>query len=78
MGVKAAKVGQLNTTPSVEQGVSDEEEIKVNKYLRGGAADLKGFRASHLTSAGDAAVNIFKATLNTHPLIKASHWLLKR
>ncbi|KAL3620219.1 hypothetical protein CASFOL_035131 [Castilleja foliolosa] len=39
---------------------------------------LKGFRASHLTSAGDAAVNIFKATLNTHPLIKASHWLLKR
>ncbi|GFQ00344.1 probable U3 small nucleolar RNA-associated protein 7 [Phtheirospermum japonicum] len=40
MVVKAANVGRLNTIPSVEQGVSDEEEIKVKKYLRGGAADL--------------------------------------
>ncbi|KAL3620215.1 hypothetical protein CASFOL_035127 [Castilleja foliolosa] len=48
MGVKAAKVGHLNTTPSVEQGVSDEEEIKVNKYLRGGAADLKALQDKKL------------------------------
>ncbi|KAL6527148.1 hypothetical protein OROGR_016238 [Orobanche gracilis] len=41
MVVKAANIDRLNTNPALKQGVSEEDELKVKKYLRGEAADLE-------------------------------------
>ncbi|KAK6137977.1 hypothetical protein DH2020_028281 [Rehmannia glutinosa] len=74
MGVKAANVGRINTIPFAEQGVSDEEELKVKKYLRGEAADLGVLQDKKLK--GQLAVREALYGKSAQAAAKAEKWLM--
>ncbi|KAK6144703.1 hypothetical protein DH2020_021523 [Rehmannia glutinosa] len=74
MGVKAANVGRINTIPVAEQGVSDEEELKVKKYLRGEAADLGVLQDKKLK--GQLAVREALYGKSAQAAAKAEKWLM--
>ncbi|KAL0382764.1 UNVERIFIED_CONTAM: putative U3 small nucleolar RNA-associated protein 7 [Sesamum calycinum] len=74
MGVKAANVDGINFVPAVEQGVSEEEDMKVKKYLRGEAADLGALQDKKLK--GQLAVREELYGKSAQAAAKAEKWLM--
>ncbi|KAL6578169.1 hypothetical protein OROMI_010497 [Orobanche minor] len=74
MVVKAANVGRLNTNPALKQGVSEEDELKVKKYLRGEAADLEVLQDKKLK--GELVVREASYGKSALTAAKTEKWLM--
>ncbi|KAL8518129.1 hypothetical protein ACS0TY_009475 [Phlomoides rotata] len=72
MVVKAAKIEKY--IPVLEQGMDEEEEMKVKKYLRGEAADLGTLQDKKLK--GQLAVREDLYGKSAHAAAKAEKWLM--
>ncbi|KAK4435887.1 putative U3 small nucleolar RNA-associated protein 7 [Sesamum alatum] len=76
MGVKEANVDRINVIAAAElvKGVSEEEEMKVQKYLRGEAADLGALQDKKLK--GQLAVREELYGKSAQAAAKAEKWLM--
>ncbi|KAG8390542.1 hypothetical protein BUALT_Bualt01G0094300 [Buddleja alternifolia] len=74
MGAKVTNDDRINSIPSVEQGISEEEEMKVKKYLRGEAADFKVLQDKKLK--GQLAVREDLYGKSAKAAAKAEKWLM--
>ncbi|XP_011084224.1 probable U3 small nucleolar RNA-associated protein 7 [Sesamum indicum] len=74
MEVKAANMDRINLIPAAEQGVSEEEDMKVKKYLRGKATDLGALQDKKLK--GQLAVREELYGKSAQAAAKAEKWLM--
>ncbi|GER30276.1 transducin/WD40 repeat-like superfamily protein [Striga asiatica] len=74
MAAKAVNVGQINPVEAFEQGASEEDKMKVRKYLRGKATDLGRLQDKKLR--GQLAVKEALYGKSALTAAKAEKWLM--